>query len=72
MVSLCESWEDVFRYAWFYERGNFPESHFAYLFTLNDGELSTLGKFYISLPYQLSTYLKKKFIDNKGELIFFI
>ena len=52
MVSLCESRTDVFRYAWFYGRGNFPDDHFTYLFTSKDGELSDLGKLYISLPYQ--------------------
>lgn len=51
MVALCESRDDVFRYAWFYGRGNFPDNKFTYLFTLNEGELSDLGKLYISLPY---------------------
>ncbi len=51
MVNTCETRSDVFRYAWFYGRGNFPDNHFTYLFTPNDGELSVLGKLYISLPY---------------------
>lgn len=51
MVGLCESRDDVFRYAWFYGRGSFPDTKFTYLFTQKDGELSDLGKLYISLPY---------------------
>ncbi len=51
MVNTCETRSDVFRYAWFYGRGNFPDNHYTYLFTANDGELSVLGKLYISLPY---------------------
>lgn len=51
MVNTCESRSDVFRYAWFYGRGNLPDNHYTYLFTPNDGELSVLGKLYISLPY---------------------
>jgi len=51
MVQICESRADVFRYAWYYGRGTFPDTKFTYLFTQNDGELSELGKLYISLPY---------------------
>ncbi len=51
MVGLCESRDDVFRYAWFYGRGSFPDTKFTFLFTQRDGELSDLGKLYISLPY---------------------
>lgn len=51
MVAICESRADVFRYAWFYGRGTFPDNHFTYLFTANDGELSALGKLYLELPY---------------------
>lgn len=51
MVAICESREDVFRYAWFYGRGTYPDNHYTYLFTPNDGELSELGKAYIALPY---------------------
>jgi hypothetical protein len=51
MVAICESRDDVFRYAWFYGRGGSPDNHFTYLFTLRDGELSDLGKTYISLPF---------------------
>ncbi len=52
MVSICENRDDVFRYAWFYGRGTFPDNHYTYLFTEKDGELSDLGKTYISLPYK--------------------
>ena len=51
MVTLCENRQDVFRYAWFYGRGDFPDRHFTYLFTPNDGGLSELGQLYIDLPY---------------------
>jgi hypothetical protein len=51
MVNICESRSDVFRYAWFYGRGSFPDTKFTYLFTQNDGELSELGKLYVSLPF---------------------
>jgi hypothetical protein len=51
MVAICESRQDVFRYAWFYGRGTFPDNHFTYLFTAKDGELSDLGKLYIALPF---------------------
>jgi hypothetical protein len=51
MVTICENREDVFRYAWFYGRGEFPDRHFTYLFTANDGELSELGQLYIELPF---------------------
>ncbi|HOH07098.1 MAG TPA: glycosyl hydrolase [bacterium] len=51
MVTICENRADVYRYAWFYGRGDFPDRHFTYLFTPNDGELSELGKLYIELPF---------------------
>ncbi len=51
MVNICESRSDVFRYAWFYGRGSQPDKHFTYLFTEKDGELTDLGKLYISLPH---------------------
>jgi hypothetical protein len=51
MVAICESRQDVFMYAWFYGRGNFPDNHFTYLFTAQEGELSQLGELYIKLPY---------------------
>jgi len=49
MVALCERREDVFRYAWFTGRVN-PDPYFQRLFE-GDGELSALGRHYISLPY---------------------
>ncbi|MDA3862210.1 MAG: glycosyl hydrolase [Melioribacteraceae bacterium] len=52
MVSLCETREDVFRYAWFIGRGNYPDNKHTYLFNPTPGELNDLGKLYISLPYQ--------------------
>ena len=51
MVNTCETRSDVFRYAWFIGRGNFPDQHFTYLFTSTDGQLSELGQYYLSLPY---------------------
>ena len=54
MVALCENRTDVFRYAWFYGRGGFPDNHFTYLFGPNAGELTILGEAYLSLPYVYS------------------
>ncbi|MCX6149341.1 MAG: glycosyl hydrolase [Ignavibacteriales bacterium] len=51
MVNICETRTDVFRYAWFYGRGSFPDNHFSYLFTSKDGDLSEIGQLYINLPY---------------------
>jgi O-glycosyl hydrolase len=51
MVNTCETRSDVFRYAWFIGRGSYPDSKFTYLFTSTSGELTDLGKLYISLPY---------------------
>jgi len=51
MVALCESRDDVFRYAWFIGRGGLPDNHFTYLFTQEPGELTDLGQVYINLPY---------------------
>jgi Glycosyl hydrolase catalytic core len=51
MVNTCETRSDVFRYAWFIGRGNYPDSKFTYLFTSTPGELTELGKLYVSLPY---------------------
>jgi O-glycosyl hydrolase len=51
MVDTCENRSDVFRYAWFIGRGNYPDSKFTYLFTNTPGELTELGRVYISLPY---------------------
>jgi hypothetical protein len=49
MVEICESREDVFRYAWFIGRG--AEDRFTNLFEADSGALNDLGKLYISLPY---------------------
>ena len=51
MVAICESREDVFRYAWFIGRGGFPDNHYTYLFNLDPGDLNGLGYTYINLPY---------------------
>jgi hypothetical protein len=51
MVSVCESRDDVFRYAWFIGRGSYPDNRYTYLFNPGPGELNDLGKLYISLPY---------------------
>jgi hypothetical protein len=51
MVALCESRDDVFRYAWFIGRGSGPDNKFTYLFNSTPGDLNELGKQYISLPY---------------------
>jgi hypothetical protein len=51
MVNICESRDDVFRYAWFIGRGSYPDNKFTYLFNADPGELNELGKLYISLPY---------------------
>ncbi len=49
MVSTCETRADVFRYAWFTGRWN-SDAHFTSLFTSNSGELTDLGKLYLTLP----------------------
>ena len=51
MVSVCENRDDVFRYAWFIGRGNYPDDKHTYLFNPSPGELNDLGKLYINLPY---------------------
>ncbi len=51
MVEICESRDDVFRYAWFIGRGTFPDTHYSYLLTAEIGKLSELGEYYLSLPY---------------------
>jgi hypothetical protein len=51
MVTLCESRNDVFRYAWFIGRGGYPDSHFTYLFNPGSGELNDLGRVYLSIPW---------------------
>lgn len=51
MVSICETRDDVFRYAWFIGRGNYPDNNHTYLFNPTPGELNDLGKLYLDLPY---------------------
>ncbi len=51
MVSVCETRDDVFRYAWFIGRGNYPDSRYTYLFNPTPGELNDIGNLYINLPY---------------------
>lgn len=51
MVSICESRDDVFRYAWFIGRGSYPDDNYTYLFNSDPGELNDLGNLYINLPY---------------------
>ena len=51
MVSICESRDDVFRYAWFIGRGSYPDNRYTYLFNPSPGQLNDLGNLYISLPY---------------------
>ena len=49
MVAICESRDDVYRYAWFIGRG--AENKYTNLFNANSGELNDLGKYYLTLPY---------------------
>lgn len=51
MVALCESRDDVFRYAWFIGRGTSFDDKYTYLFNPTPGELNALGELYLSLPY---------------------
>ena len=51
VVPLCESRDDVFRYAWFIGRRSYPDNKHTYLFDSDPGQLNDLGKLYISLPY---------------------
>jgi hypothetical protein len=50
MVAVCESRADVFRYAWFTGRMS-NDVHFTSLFGAGAGELSDLGRLYLTLPY---------------------
>lgn len=49
MVAVCESRSDVFRYAWFTGRLT-DDPHYSSLLD-SDGELSALGRYYLTLPY---------------------
>jgi hypothetical protein len=50
MVATCESRTDVFRYAWFTGRLS-PDPHYTSLLGAT-GQLTDLGKLYLSLPAQ--------------------
>jgi len=49
MVAICEQRTDVFRYAWFTGRWN-NDTHYTSLLAA-DGELTELGKYYLTLPF---------------------
>jgi hypothetical protein len=49
MVNTCETRADVFRYSWFTGRWN-PDPHFDSLLAAS-GQLTDLGKLYLTLPY---------------------
>ena len=51
MVAICESRDDVFRYAWFIGRGGPTDNNYTYLFNFDPGDLNNLGYTYINLPY---------------------
>jgi len=51
MVATCESRADVFRYAWFTGRMSSGDPHFTSLFTSTGGQLTDLGKLYLTLPF---------------------
>ena len=52
MVKTCESRADVFRYAWFTGRmGSGGDPHFTSLFAAGSGQLTDLGKLYLTLPF---------------------
>jgi hypothetical protein len=50
MVNTCETRADVFRYAWFTGRWN-SDAHFTSLLAANPGELTDLGRLYLTLPF---------------------
>ncbi|GFM48879.1 hypothetical protein ALQ47_02772 [Pseudomonas cichorii] len=49
MVAICENRADVFRYAWFTGRMS-DDLHFSSLLS-NEGTLTELGRYYLSLPF---------------------
>ena len=52
MVNTCETRADVFRYAWFTGRmGAGGDPHFTSLLGANPGDLTDLGKLYLTLPF---------------------
>ncbi len=50
MVSVCESREDVERYAWFIGRWD-PDPHHTSIFGAEPGELTDLGRSYLDQPW---------------------
>ena len=50
MVDICETRDDVERYAWFMGRWD-PDPHFTSLFGAAPGELTSVGDHYLSLPW---------------------
>ena len=50
MVTILEHRSDVFRYAWFTGRVS-PDPHYASLLAPAPGQLTGLGKLYLTLPY---------------------
>lgn len=51
MVNICESRDDVYRYAWFIGRGEGLGDKYTTLFEAGPGQLNELGQLYLSLPY---------------------
>lgn len=51
MVHTCETRPDVFRYAWFTGRMNNGDPHFTSLLAAASGQLTDLGKLYLTLPF---------------------
>jgi hypothetical protein len=50
MVATCESRADVLRYAWFTGRWN-SDAHFTSLLGAGSGQLTDLGRLYLTLPF---------------------
>ena len=50
MVNTCETRADVFRYAWFTGRWA-SDAHFTSLLGTNAGDLTDLGRLYLTLPF---------------------
>ncbi len=50
MVNTCETRADVFRYAWFTGRRD-SDPHFSSLLAAGNGQLTDLGKLYLTLPF---------------------
>jgi hypothetical protein len=50
MVNTCETRPDVFRYAWFTGRWS-SDAHFTSLLGSASGQLTDLGRLYLTLPF---------------------